>query len=182
MAGLERSRIASINLAACEFVVWVLKHADDDAMAAMAKPAFDRVIGSLSMMDPSDSGPAMQLRGFLYQAVGELAQVCPETSSHATMSSGRGVGELRDGRVCPLFMCLIPVSRAFAIRCFVTWPSCDESWHFTTVPRLITQQYFCDIAHVSWVRALAPCVRSRRATQTRTREPEISCAAFWDVG
>lgn len=75
VSGLERTRVASIKLAACEFVVWVLKHADDGAMAAMAKPAFERVIGSLSMMDPSDSGPAMQLRGFLYQAVGELAQV-----------------------------------------------------------------------------------------------------------
>lgn len=80
IAGLERTRVASVKLAACEFVVWVLRHADDGAMAAMAKPAYDRVIASLSMMYPSDSGPAMQLRGFLYQAVGELAQVrasCP---------------------------------------------------------------------------------------------------------
>eukprot|EP00892_Ulva_mutabilis_P001254 jgi/Ulvmu1/11129/UM071_0012.1 len=78
IAGLERTRVASVKLATCEFVVWVLRHADDAAMASMAKPAFDRVIGSLSMMDPSDSGPSMQLRGFLYQAVGELAQRAPE--------------------------------------------------------------------------------------------------------
>jgi Proteasome stabiliser len=76
MFGLRKNGAVRIKQATMEFVVWVLKHASDKQMAAMAPLAFRGIIHLLQSMDPNDAGSgALQLRGFLYQATGQLAEV-----------------------------------------------------------------------------------------------------------
>lgn len=74
--GLRKSVALRVKQATMDFVVWVFKHATDAQMAAMAPIAFKGIISTLQGMDPGDgSSGAPTLRGFLYQAVGQLAEV-----------------------------------------------------------------------------------------------------------
>lgn len=76
MFGLREQSPARIKQGTMEFVVWVLRHASDDSMAAMAPLAFRAVIDLMGSMDPYDSASgSVQLREYLYQASGQLAQV-----------------------------------------------------------------------------------------------------------
>ena len=85
MFGLRKNGAVRIKQATMEFVVWVLKHASDASMAAMAPLAFRGIMHLLQSMDPHDNGSgSLQLRGFLYQATGQLAEVLLPTISPAS--------------------------------------------------------------------------------------------------
>ena len=76
MFGLRKASATRVKQATMEFVVWVLQQASERSIAAMAPLAFRAVMSLLQAQDPHDAS-GQQLRGFLYQAAGQLAQVRP---------------------------------------------------------------------------------------------------------
>ena len=66
--------------AVMEFAVWVLRHARDKQLAVMAPLVFQGVLNLLSTLEVSENPQVLMLRGFLYQAIGQLSQVCFSTS------------------------------------------------------------------------------------------------------
>ena len=73
-AGISRW-LPQVQQAACEYVVWVLQHASAPTMAALAGPALHGTVAALHKLPSGPSAAHLPLRGFLYQAVGQLAQV-----------------------------------------------------------------------------------------------------------
>jgi hypothetical protein len=76
MLGLRKSAALRIKQATMDFVVWVFKQATEQQIAAMAPLAYKGIIQMLQTIDPTETGAgSLALRGFLYQAVGQLAEV-----------------------------------------------------------------------------------------------------------
>ena len=73
-AGISRW-LPQVQQAACEYVVWVLQHASEATMAALAGPALHGTVAALQKLPGGATSAHLPLRGFLYQAVGQLAQV-----------------------------------------------------------------------------------------------------------
>lgn len=64
-----------VKQSAMEFAVWVFKHATDAQLKPMAPIVFKGLLHMLTTLEISEQSQVMMLRGFLYQAVGQLAVV-----------------------------------------------------------------------------------------------------------
>lgn len=71
---------ARLQHAACEFVLWVLQNADEDAVAAVAAPVLRGVIYALNVLTSSALTASQPLRRQLYRSAGHVAEVCSKTA------------------------------------------------------------------------------------------------------
>ena len=79
--GLRDTGAVRIKQATMEFVVWTFQQAGDSQMQEMAQDAFAGIMHLLKNSNAGDHGAgATQLRGFLYQAMGQLAEVRLQTA------------------------------------------------------------------------------------------------------
>lgn len=76
VAGLRAQSAPQIKQATMEFAVWAFQQAKDNQMKVMAPLAFRGMMRMLEKMPPNEGRGSEQLRGFLYEAAGLLAEVC----------------------------------------------------------------------------------------------------------